>query len=102
MEARALKSSVRGELTMQKTQHVVFDDFLYINGAVQTEDFSVDCFLDFTNGEFEEGSVEEEEKDSVSISSQERVTDEDNNSNSSSFSIDSVLTNGLSVPVIFI
>ncbi|XWS40095.1 hypothetical protein CRYUN_Cryun18bG0110700 [Craigia yunnanensis] len=98
MEARALKSSVRGELTMQKTQHVVFDDFLYINGGVQTEDFSIDCFLDFTNGEFEEGSVEEEEKDFVSIYSQERVTDDDNNSNSSSLSFDSVLTNGLSVP----
>ncbi|XWS54982.1 hypothetical protein CRYUN_Cryun10bG0136100 [Craigia yunnanensis] len=96
MEARALKSSVRGELTMQKTQHVVLDDFLYINGAVQAEDFSVDCFLDFTNGEFEEGSIEE--KGSVSISSQERVADDDSNSNSSSYPLDYVLTNGLCVP----
>lgn len=109
MEAKALKSSVRGELTMQKTQqhHVVFDDFLYmnvINGAVQTEDFSVDCFLDFSNGEFEDGGsvAEEEEKDFVSVSSQERVADDDNNSNSSSFSFDSLLTNELAVPVIFI
>ncbi|XVF01016.1 hypothetical protein REPUB_Repub04eG0051500 [Reevesia pubescens] len=97
MEARALKSSVRGELAMQKTQHG-FDDFLImnvVNGAVN-EDFSVDCFLDFNNGEFVE---EEEEKDSVSISSQERVPDDDSNSNSSSsFSFDSFLTNELSVP----
>ena len=98
--SRALKSSVRGELTMQKTQHVVCDDFFYINGAVQTEEFSVDCFLDFTNGEFEEGSIEE--KGSVSISSKERVADDDSNSNSSSFPLDYVLTNGLCVPVIFI
>ncbi|XP_022747637.1 GATA transcription factor 5-like [Durio zibethinus] len=104
MEARALKSSVRGELTMQKTQQVVLDDFLYmnvVNAAGQTEDFSVDCFFDFTNGEFEEGSIEEEEeeeKDSVSVSSRERVADDDMNSNSSSFSIDSILTKELSVP----
>ncbi|XVF67800.1 hypothetical protein PTKIN_Ptkin10aG0151000 [Pterospermum kingtungense] len=103
MEAKALKSSVRGELTMQKAQHhVVFDDFVYmnfINGAVQAEDFSVDCFLDFSNGEFEDGSVEEEEeKDFGSVSSQERVADDDSNSNSSSFSFDSVLTNELAVP----
>ncbi|XP_022763189.1 GATA transcription factor 5-like [Durio zibethinus] len=95
MEDRALKSSVRGELTMQKTQHVVFDDCFVmnvVNGAVGCEDFSVDCFFDFTNGEFEEGYLEEEEeKDSVSISSQERVADDDSNSNSSSFSFDSLL-----------
>ncbi|KAK8699027.1 hypothetical protein V6N13_115124 [Hibiscus sabdariffa] len=99
-ELRALKSSVRGEITVQKTQqHVVFDDFLVMNvmnGAVPNEDFSVDCFLDFNNGEFEEGSGEG--KDSVSVSYQERVADDDSNSNSSSFSLDSVFTSELSVP----
>ena len=99
--SRALKSSVREELTMQKTQHVAFDDFFYMNvmnAAVSSDDFSVDGFFDFNNGEFEE----EEVKDSVSISSQERVADDDSNSNSSSFSFYSVHTNELSVPVIFI
>ena len=100
--SRALKSSVREELSMQKTQHVAFDDFFYMNvmnAAVSSDDFSVDGFFDFNNGEFEE---EEEVKDSVSISSQERVADDDSNSNSSSFSFYSVHTNELSVPVIFI
>ncbi|XP_039006384.1 GATA transcription factor 5-like isoform X2 [Hibiscus syriacus] len=100
MELRALKSSVRGELTLQKTQQHVFDDFLVMNvmngAAVPNEDFSVDCFLDFNNGEFEEDSVEE--KESVSVSYQERVADDDSNSNSSSFSLDSVFTSELSVP----
>ncbi|KAK6253740.1 hypothetical protein QUC31_015460 [Theobroma cacao] len=94
MEARALKSSVRGELAMQRTQHAALDDILYMNGAAPGEDFSVDCFLNFNNGEFEE----EEQKDSFSVSSEERVADDDSNSNSSSFSFDSLLTNELSVP----
>ncbi|KAK8626778.1 hypothetical protein V6N13_134410 [Hibiscus sabdariffa] len=97
MEERALKSSVRGELTMQKSnQCVVFDDLLCQNGAVAGEDFSVDCFFDFTNGEFEN-----EEENSAFIFSKEQsvaVADDDSNSNSSSFSFDSVLTNELSVP----
>ncbi|KAK8568065.1 hypothetical protein V6N13_106007 [Hibiscus sabdariffa] len=100
MEQRALKSSVRGEIAVQKTQqHGVFDELLVMNvmnGAVPSEDFSVDCFLDFNNGELEEGSGEE--KDSVSVSYQERVADDDSNSNSSSFSLDSVFTSELSVP----
>ncbi|KAB1993474.1 hypothetical protein ES319_D13G033100v1 [Gossypium barbadense] len=88
MDLRALKSSVR-ELTMQNTHHV-FDDSLVMNvmnGAVAGEDFSIDCFLDFNNGEFEEGSVEEEEKNSVSTSYQQRVADDDSNSNSTSFTL---------------
>ncbi|KAH1114051.1 hypothetical protein J1N35_007429 [Gossypium stocksii] len=86
MDLRALKSSVR-EMTMQNTHHV-FDDFLVMNvmnGAVAGEDFSIDCFLDFNNEEFEEGSVEEEEKNSISTSYQQRVADDDSNSNSTSF-----------------
>ncbi|TYH85531.1 hypothetical protein ES332_D02G273600v1 [Gossypium tomentosum] len=99
MEAKALKSSVRGEFTKNshnQNQHVAFDDFFSSNGGVSSEEFSVDCFFDFTNGEFEE---ENEEKNSALIFSQEeRVTDDDSNSNSSSFSFDSGLTNELSVP----
>ncbi|KAK8625053.1 hypothetical protein V6N13_089933 [Hibiscus sabdariffa] len=67
-----------------------------MNGAVPNEDFSVDCFLDFNNGELEEGSVEE--KNSVSVSYQERVADDDSNSNYSGFSLDSVFTSELAVP----
>ncbi|XP_039066635.1 GATA transcription factor 5-like [Hibiscus syriacus] len=103
MELRALKSSVRGELTMQKKknqQHIVFDDFLVMNaindGAVPNEDFFVDCSLDFNNGEFEEDSVEQ--KDYAPGSYQERVADDDSNSNSSSFTLDSIFTSELSVP----
>ncbi|KAE8705878.1 RNA-binding protein 8A [Hibiscus syriacus] len=65
-------------------------------GAIPDEDFSIDCFFDFNNGEFEEDSVKE--KDSVSVSYQERVADDDSNSNSSSFSLGSVFTSELSVP----
>ncbi|KAE8716873.1 squalene synthase family protein [Hibiscus syriacus] len=94
MEERALKSSVRGELTMQKNnQHAVFDDLLCLNGAVPGEDFSVDCFFDFTNGEFDN-----EENSGFILSQEQRLADDDSNSNSSSFSFDSVLTNELSVP----
>ncbi|KAE8672856.1 squalene synthase family protein [Hibiscus syriacus] len=96
MEVRALKSSARGELTMQKdNQHAVFDDLLCLNGG---EDFSVDCFFDFTNGEFENEEEEENEENSGFFLSQERVADDDSNSNSSSLSFDSVITNELSVP----
>ncbi|OMO75524.1 Zinc finger, GATA-type [Corchorus olitorius] len=38
MEARALKSSVRGEVTMQKTQHVVYDDFFSSQERVADDD----------------------------------------------------------------
>ncbi|CAK7329615.1 unnamed protein product [Dovyalis caffra] len=108
MEARALKSSLRSELTTKhETQQAFCEDCLVFNtpGVVSSDqDFSVDCFLDFSNGEFKDGYVqkeeeeeeEEEEKDSFSDSSQDRV-DDDFNSNSSSFS-DSFLTSELAVP----
>ncbi|KDP41722.1 hypothetical protein JCGZ_26740 [Jatropha curcas] len=102
MVARALKPSLRRELASKSTQQAFFEDFLCSNsnnGVVSCEDFSVDCFFDFSNGEFkdsyiqeleEEEEGDEEEKDFVSVSSQERV-DDDNNSNFSNFS-DSFLT----------
>lgn len=107
MVARALKPSLRRELASKSTQQAFLEDIWCSNsnnGVVSSEDFSVDCFLDFSSGEFkenynfqelqveEEEEEEEEEKDSVSVSSQ------DNNSNFSNFS-DSFLTNQLPVPV---
>ena len=60
-------------------------------------DFSFDCFLDFSNGEFKDGYAQEEdeEKDSLSVSSQDPVNDD---INSNSFS-DFFLTSELDVPV---
>lgn len=96
MAARALKSSLRRELNQQ----VFFEDFCGATGitCVSTEDFSVDDLLDLPNGEFEDGSVEEEEeKDSLSV---------DENSNSSNFSgagdSESPLASELAVPVNFL
>jgi hypothetical protein len=103
VEERALKSSLLRELDTKTTSEQAFcEDFLALNtpGVVSfDQDFSVDCFLDFSNGEFNDGYVQEqeEEKDSISVSSQDRV-DDDFNSNSSSFS-DSFLSSELAVPV---
>ncbi|KAF2322827.1 hypothetical protein GH714_031148 [Hevea brasiliensis] len=108
MAARALKSSLRRELASKSTQQAFFEDFLCSNannGVVSCEDFSVDCFFDFSNGEcyiqeqnmLEVVEEEEVEKDSLSVSSQHRV-DDDNNSNSSTVS-DSLLTSELYEPV---
>lgn len=102
VEERALKSSLLRELDTKTTSEQAFcEDFLALNtpGVVPCDqDFSVDCFLDFSNGEFKDGyAQEEEEKDSLSVSSQDRV-DDDFNSNSSSFS-DSFLSSELAVPV---
>ena len=101
METRALKSSLRNELATKSTQQAISEDFFAFNASAvvsSDQDFSVDCFLDFSNGEFKDGyAQEEEEKDSLSVSSQDRV-DDDFNSNSSSFS-DSFLSSELAVPV---
>ncbi|KAL9391396.1 hypothetical protein Peur_015316 [Populus x canadensis] len=100
METRALKSSLRNELATKSTQQAISEDFFAFNTSAvvsSDQDFSVDCFLDFSNGEFKDGyAQEEEEKDSLSVSSQDRV-DDDFNSNSSSFS-DSFLSSELAVP----
>ncbi|GFY94447.1 GATA transcription factor 7 [Actinidia rufa] len=87
IEARALKSSVLSQLAVISNQQALFDEFLCVNG-VTCDDFSVDVFLDFSNEEltdnFSEEDSEEEEKDSLSTISQDRV--EDDNSNSTTFS----------------
>ncbi|GKV24117.1 hypothetical protein SLEP1_g33768 [Rubroshorea leprosula] len=100
MEARALKSRKLREQGLKSTQQALLEDFWCLSGVngVPSDDFSVDCFLDFSAGEFEDGGSieeeeqEEEEKDSLSVSSQ------DNNPNSAGFSLDSLLTDELSVP----
>uniref|UniRef100_A0A6N2MDW4 GATA transcription factor n=1 Tax=Salix viminalis TaxID=40686 RepID=A0A6N2MDW4_SALVM len=101
MEIKALKSSVLRELATKSTQQAFFEDFPALNTPAvvsSDQDFSVDCFLDFSNGEFKDGYAqeeeEEEEKDSLSVSSQDPVNDD---INSSSFS-DSFLTSELAVP----
>ncbi|KAJ8763408.1 hypothetical protein K2173_002291 [Erythroxylum novogranatense] len=109
-EAIALKSSFRGELSRELCPQAIFDDLSCWNatsgGVFPAEDFSVDCFFNFSEGEckddfFQEHETEEqveEEKDSISdsVSSQERS--EDDNSNSCSFS-DSLFNDELPVPV---
>ena len=100
MEIKALKSSLLRELATKSTQQAFFEDFPALNTPAvvsSDQDFSIDCFLDFSNGEFKDGYAqeEEEEKDSLSVSSQDRVNDD---INSSSFS-NSFLTSELAVPV---
>ncbi|KAF5727187.1 GATA transcription factor 5-like [Tripterygium wilfordii] len=109
VESRALKSSLQREISAMKstttTQQAFFEDFVYLNPNIG-DDFSVDCFLDFSNGELKDNSFDEEEdeeeKERLSVSSQELV-DDDNNSNSSTLSgtpenSDSLVAGELSVP----
>ncbi|KAF5745419.1 GATA transcription factor 5-like [Tripterygium wilfordii] len=92
VESRALKSSLQREILAMKstttTQQAFLEDFVFLNTNIG-DDFSVDCFLDFSNGELKENSFgdeeDEEEKERLSVSSQERM-DDDNNSNSSTLS----------------
>lgn len=65
-EARALKASLRGEAI--KHQVIVSEELSRTSSA---EDFSVECFLDFS----EEGLEEEEELVSVSSSQEEQEQD---------------------------
>lgn len=113
--AKALKPSLRTESIFPQT---ICEEILCLNAnnVVVGEDFSVDDLLDFSNGEFQHGSVgkeiddyeeeeEEHEKNSTtSVCSQDR-TEDDGNSNSTTFSgagdgeSDSIFAGGLSVPV---
>lgn len=85
---------------MKSTQQAFFDDFWCATGVngVSGEEFEVDDLLDLSNGNFEDGSLEEdEERDSLSVSSQDNE-----NSNSNTFpgagDFDSLLTDELPVP----
>jgi len=90
VEARALKSSLRGEILAMKTTTQVFEDFRGSIG-VASEDFPVDDLLDLSNAEFEDGyfveneeEEEEEEKDFLSVSSSQDEENSNSNSNSNS------------------
>ena len=99
LEAKALRPSLRNELTQQE----IFEEF-YNNCSTTTtcvttagEDFSIDELLNLQNGEFEDGCVEEEEKDSLFV-------DDENFNFSGNFSgagedSESLLTSELVVPV---
>lgn len=100
IEAMALKSSLRRELAVKSTQHVLLEELWCATGisGVPCEDFSVDDLLDLSNGEFEDGSVEEEEEEEE----RESVSVDDEISNSSSLVLpdsDSGLATQLLVPV---
>ena len=100
IEARALKSSVRSELAVKSNQQALFDEFLCVNG-VTCDDFSVDVFLDLSNEELTDNFVVEEEKDSLSTTSQARVEDDNSNSTTFSGAVDSgsISAGELAVPV---
>ncbi|CAK9142076.1 unnamed protein product [Ilex paraguariensis] len=101
-EARALKSSFVPEIAMKSTQQVFIEDLWCVTGInnVSCDDFSVDDLLDFSDKDFKDGSVGE--KDSLSVSSQDRVHEEDT-SNSTTFSgtgeFGSLTAGDFSVPV---
>lgn len=110
--AKALKpTSLRREFIFQQPR---CKDILCINVAnnvVVGEDFSVDDLLDFSNGEFQHGTVgkgiddceeeEDQEKDSTSGSSQSQDrTEDDSNSNSTAVGDSgSIFAGELAVPV---
>lgn len=109
--AKALKPSLRSEFIFHQP---LCEEILCFNPntVVGGEDFSVDDLFDFSNGEFQHGSLHyeqeeeqeepeeeeeyDEEKDNVSISSQSQ---DDNNSNSTAVSNDSIFSGELAVPV---
>ncbi|XP_061368390.1 GATA transcription factor 7-like isoform X1 [Gastrolobium bilobum] len=95
----ALKPSLRREFIFQQALR---EEILYLNGntVVGGEDFSVDDLLDFSNGEFQHHSEQEQEYDkekhSLSVSS---LSHDDSNSYSSGVSYDSIFSTELVVPV---
>lgn len=96
MEARALKSSLLSEVAMKSTtaQQVFIDDVWCVTN-VGCDDFSVDDLLDFSDKDFKDTFLKEnEEKDSVSV-------DDDNNSENSRYSENfaSLTAAELTVPV---
>ncbi|XP_061368392.1 GATA transcription factor 7-like isoform X2 [Gastrolobium bilobum] len=94
----ALKPSLRREFIFQQALR---EEILYLNGntVVGGEDFSVDDLLDFSNGEFQHHSEQEQEYDkekhSLSVSS---LSHDDSNSYSSGVSYDSIFSTELVVP----
>ncbi|CAK8576644.1 unnamed protein product [Lathyrus sativus] len=110
--AEALKPSLRTESVFSQT---INEEILCLNAnnVVVGEDFSVDDLLDFSNSEFQHGSVgkeidnyeeeeEEHEKNSTTSGSEHDRTEDDGNSNSMTFSgtgeSDSIFAGELAVP----
>ncbi|CAL9228008.1 unnamed protein product [Arabidopsis halleri] len=71
-EAKALKASLRGESTTSLKHHQVIVSENLSRTSSLSEDFSVECFLDFS-----EGQKEEEELVSVSSSQEEQEQEQD-------------------------
>lgn len=84
LEAKALKSSFLCELAMKSAQQdALVEEIWGLNGAnlVAGEDFEVDDFFNFSNGDSEHGSAlrvqehddyeEDSEKDRLSVSSED-------------------------------
>lgn len=102
MAAKALKSSFLSDIGVKSTQQGYVDDVWCVTGLnnVPCDDFSVDDLLDFSDKDFKDSPFnEDEEKDSLSISSSLHHR----NSNSSSFSetddFGLLLAGELTVPV---
>ncbi|MCD9646918.1 hypothetical protein HAX54_037170 [Datura stramonium] len=86
IEARALKSSFLSDMTMKSSQQVFLDDIWCVTGINNgaSDDFSVDDLLDFSDKDFKDGSLQElhedDEKDTLSGSSQNRNSEGDSTS----------------------
>lgn len=70
-EARALKASLRGESTTSLKHHQVIVSEDLSRTSSLSEDFSVECFLDFSEGQLEEELV------SVSSSQEEQEQEQE-------------------------
>ena len=110
MEAKALKSSLLSDIGVMKPsqQQGFVDDIWCVTGLnnVSCDDFSVDDLLDFSDKDFKDGPLKEDEdfKDTLSLSSsQHHHHHHHRNSNFSSFSetddFGSLLAAELAVPV---
>lgn len=80
IEARALKSSFLSDMAMKNTQQVFLDDIWCVTGINNggSEDFSVDDLLDFSDKDFKDPELhEDDEKTSFSGSSQKRNYSQD-------------------------
>ncbi|RDY14734.1 GATA transcription factor 7 [Mucuna pruriens] len=98
--AKALKTSLRREFIVQQTS---WEENLCLNPNTVAggEDFSVDDLFDFSDGSLHYEQQEyDEEKETLSVSSQsqDRGGEDDSNSNSTGGSYDSLFTAELAVP----
>ncbi|KAF4369602.1 hypothetical protein G4B88_021407 [Cannabis sativa] len=102
MEAKALRPSLRGELTQLEDFEEVYNNNNNTNNngtGISCDDFSIDELLNLQNGEFEEGSVEEEEeeeeKDSLCVDEESLTL---SGGSSGAGDSESALTSELAVP----